>query len=246
MRASITPATMTLSFFTLTSMLPKEIKARMHDSSHFLIYTIISCSAILPGALIGLAIRYRTKKNDPPDWLRILYSILSFVISICWVKFTSDNIVEIIQLFNYITGLPKTFLGMTILAWGNSLGDTAADVELTKKGLGEMAVTGTQAGAVFNVLIGLGLGLTLKFMTSEATYVDFTIWKVTDGTLNENAILPMGLIICQLLVCFVILIGAIIKDYHIDIKTTYIQSVVYACCVVFLCIYVFLNLKALS
>ena len=143
MRASITPATMTLAFFTLTSMLPTEIKTRIDDSSHTLIYTIIGCSAILPGALVGLAIRYRTKKNDPPDWLRIVFSIGSFVISICWVKFTSDNIVEVIQLFNYATGLPIPFLGMTILAWGNSLGDTAADVELTRKGLGEMAITGT-------------------------------------------------------------------------------------------------------
>ena len=74
-------------------------------------------------------------------------------------------------------------------------------------------------------------------MTSEATTVDFTIWKVSDGSFNENAMLPMGLIICQLLVCFVIMIGAIIRDYNIDLKTTYLQVSVYGSFVIFLCIY---------
>ena len=223
LRAIITPATMTLAFFCLTSMLSKEIKERTKDPSSSLTYTIIGCSAILPGSLIGLAIRYRTKKNDPPDWLRILYSIFAFIMSVCWVKFTSDNIVDMLQLFNYVTGLPKTFFGLTILAWGNSLGDVGADVAMTKKGFGEMAITGTQAGAVFNVLMGLGLGLTLKFVTSDAGKVPYTIWKKDeDGnkTFNENAMLPMGLIICELGICTVILIGTIVRDYHIDVRNT--------------------------
>ena len=124
-----------------------------------------------------------------------------------------------LQLFNYVTGLPKTFFGLTILAWGNSLADMGADVAMTKKGFGEMAITGTQAGAVFNVLVGLGLGLTLKFLTSEARSVPYTIWK-QDGSFNENAMLPLGLIVCELGILVVIFVGTIMRDYHIDIKNT--------------------------
>ena len=96
MRACVTPATMPLAFFTLSEMLSKEIKKRIHDPKTPLIYTIISCCAILPGAIIGIFIRYRTKLHDPPDWLRIVYSFLAFIMSIAWIKFTSDNIVDML------------------------------------------------------------------------------------------------------------------------------------------------------
>lgn len=45
-------------------------------------------------------------------------------------------------------------LGLTLLAWGNCLGDMNADQAMAKKGFGEMAITGTMAGPLFNVLFG--------------------------------------------------------------------------------------------
>jgi len=116
--------------------------------------------------------------------------------SVVWIKFTTDNIVDILQLYNYVTTLPKTFFGLTILAWGNSLGDVSADTAMTKKGFGEMAITGTQAGPVFNVLLGLGLGLTVKFASSpNLKSVPFSLFE-ENGKFNQNAMLPLGLIIC--------------------------------------------------
>jgi len=40
-----------------------------------------------------------------------------------------------------------------------------ADVAMTKRGYGEMAVTGTLAGPIFNILAGLGLGQTLSIIS---------------------------------------------------------------------------------
>ena len=45
-------------------------------------------------------------------------------------------------------------LSLTFLAWGNSLGDMSADTAMTRKGFGEMAITATMAGPIFNILIG--------------------------------------------------------------------------------------------
>lgn len=59
--------------------------------------------------------------------------------------------------------MPTAFFGLTFLAWGNCLGDMSADVAMAKQGFGEMAITGTMAGPVFNVLVGMGLSMVLKF-----------------------------------------------------------------------------------
>ena len=48
-------------------------------------------------------------------------------------------------------------LGLTVLSWGNSIGDAFASIAISRKGFGEMAITGCIAGPVFNLLLGLGL-----------------------------------------------------------------------------------------
>ena len=76
--------------------------------------------------------------------------------SIMWISFTSDIVVDLLQLFGFILGLPKPLLGLTLLAWGNCLGDMNANVAMTKRGFGEMAITGCMAGPIFNILVGMG------------------------------------------------------------------------------------------
>jgi hypothetical protein len=52
--------------------------------------------------------------------------------------------------------------GRQVLAWGNSVGDLVADVVIARAGQPKTAVAGCYAGPLFNMLIGLGLALTIK------------------------------------------------------------------------------------
>lgn len=54
---------------------------------------------------------------------------------------------------------PNSIMGLTVLAWGNSMADWSSNVTMARKGLANMAITACFAGPVFNILIGLGLGL---------------------------------------------------------------------------------------
>jgi len=67
-----------------------------------------------------------------------------------------------------VSGIPFPLLQLTILAWGNSMGDMAADVSMTKKGFGEMAITATLAGPVFNTLMGMSLSNFASFASNNA------------------------------------------------------------------------------
>ena len=112
---------------------------------------------MIPGTILAIIVRLRTKQSEPPACLFTFYSIMAFVMSIAWINMISEFVVAMLKLFGYMTGIPFPLLQLTILAWGNCLGDMSADVAMTKKGFGEMAITATIAGPVFNTLIGMSL-----------------------------------------------------------------------------------------
>jgi sodium/potassium/calcium exchanger 6 len=87
----------------------------------------------------------------------MISSILCFVMSIAWINFTAGCIVNLLKAIGFMTGLPSSVLNLTVLGWGNSLGDMSADVAMTKKGFGEMAITATMAGPIFNIILGSAL-----------------------------------------------------------------------------------------
>lgn len=99
--------------------------------------------------------------------------------SIVWISFTSNFVVDLLWILGLIFGLPKSLLGLTLLAVGNCLGDMNANVAMTKKGFGEMAVTGCLAGPVFNVLFGLGLSTLFAFVRLPADEQTFywSLWE---------------------------------------------------------------------
>lgn len=77
----------------------------------------------------------------------------------------------------------------------------AADVAMTKKGFGEMAITGTMAGPVFNVYVGFGFSMFLKFVKMKDPFnetVPFSLYLIdSKGAKNFNvvSVLPLTLII---------------------------------------------------
>ena len=120
-------------------------------------YFYIGVAFIAVGSVAGLLVCCYVKNTQVPPWLLNLYALFGFLQSIAWINFASGSLVDLLQLFGFITTLPQALLSLTVLAWGNCLGDMVADVAMTKKGFGEMAITATVAGPIFNILISQGL-----------------------------------------------------------------------------------------
>lgn len=104
--------------------------------------------------------------------------------------------------FGVLLRIPGSILGITILAWGNSMGDLAADVTMAKKGLANMAITACYAGPIFNMLIGLGSGFSvlLQITGEEKKEVEMTS-SIDVGfvflTLNCILILGSGIFVTK-------------------------------------------------
>lgn len=149
-RASILPLTLPISFLYLQKYLTYETPQP---------YLWVCLGLLLPGLMISCYIRFKTTLSKPPPVIMTIYAVLGFVQAISWISFTSDIVINILEVLGCILQVPASVLGLTILAWGNCLGDMSADVAMTKKGFGEMAITGCMAGPIFNILMGLGLSL---------------------------------------------------------------------------------------
>jgi len=75
--------------------------------------------------------------------------------------------VALLEFLGVTLRIPNSIMGLTILAWGNSMADLSANVTMARKGLANMAITACFAGPLFNILIGLGAGFGLLITANQ-------------------------------------------------------------------------------
>lgn len=170
---------------------------------------------MFPATAISIFIGFCTKRTKAPENILFVFAIIAFVMSIQWVSFLSNFVVDLLAMLGLMLSLPKPLLGLTLLAWGNCLGDLNANVAMTKKGFGEMALTGCMAGPVFNVFCGLGASCVLMLINHPHDSIAFSLFDEKDGSLNTKAVLPFGLLCAEIPALIVIFSNALLNDYHI-------------------------------
>ncbi|KAK6042901.1 Sodium/calcium exchanger protein [Cooperia oncophora] len=93
--------------------------------------------------------------------------------SISWIYFISSEIVNVVTMFGVISQISHEVLGLTILAWSNSIGDLIADIAVVKQGYPRMAISASIGGPLFNLLIGFGLPFLIAKAKGRTVTIDF-------------------------------------------------------------------------
>lgn len=125
--------------------------------------------AYLTSALIGIVLGnmacVTTKSSTPPKKCLFPWLAGGFSMSVTWTYIIAEELVSLLISIGNIIGVSPSILGLTVLAWGNSLGDLIANGAMAKNGGvdgAQIAVSGCYAGPMFNILMGLGLPLVLS------------------------------------------------------------------------------------
>lgn len=122
----------------------------------------------LIGLVLGLMALHTTKKASPPKKCLFPWLAGGFLMSVLWTYIIAEELVGLLVSLGYVFGISPSILGLTVLAWGNSIGDLIANVAMAMNGGqdgAQIAISGCYAGPIFNTLAGLGLSLVVSAWT---------------------------------------------------------------------------------
>lgn len=111
---------------------------------------------------VGCAVIKFAPKEDAasvPLHYSLPIAFYGFGIAATWIDVISDQLVNLLEFIGVILRIPAPIMGMTVLAWGNSVGDYTTNGTLAQRGLADMSMAACFAGPTFNLLVGLGCGL---------------------------------------------------------------------------------------
>lgn len=89
-----------------------------------------------------------------------LVALYGFAMAAMWIDRLATEVVGLLRLLGVMGNVNPAVMGVTVLAWGNSLMDLINNTSMASCGGGgnSMAMTACYAGPLFNLLVGLGLG----------------------------------------------------------------------------------------
>ena len=102
-----------------------------------------------------------TRDDKAPKWYIILV-LIGFVATIAWLDLVGNECVAVLEVLGEITGIGATpsgsaILGITLLAWANSIGDFVADTAVARAGRPKMGVASVFGSPLLTACLGLGL-----------------------------------------------------------------------------------------
>ena len=162
----------------------------------------------------------------------LIICIYSIIMSIIWIWFIANILIDLLTTIANLINIPDIFLGMTILAYGNSTPDLILNLSFVKLGYGQMALSGSIAGPLFNILIGLGLPLIKMNIKKGTIGLDFF------NKQNLINILCLGFLFLN-----IITLGIHAKycKYNLDIKVAIIRFAFYFVFLTFICLFTFIK-----
>ncbi|XP_028902163.1 mitochondrial sodium/calcium exchanger protein isoform X2 [Zeugodacus cucurbitae] len=141
----------------------------------------LCCYTLLITIPITTYMLYTTRTDIPPNYhhTTALYGVAC---SIIIIYFSATESVEILRVIGIVTNRSDSFLGCTLQAWGNSIGDLVSTIALSRHGYPRMGYAACFGGPFFNSISSFGGVFIYQTFRKE------TPLFVPQGALGENCV----------------------------------------------------------
>ena len=112
---------------------------------------------IIIGAFCGAVILFLVTKSVRPPRGYSLLLLYNFVICFLFTSYAVDFVVDKILDITHKIHFPAAIAGLTIVAWGNSLGDIVSNCAVSRNGSPKLGVSACFGGQLMNLLLGVCL-----------------------------------------------------------------------------------------
>lgn len=110
----------------------------------------------------SLALLHFVLETESPKTEQMPILLVAFMMSVFWISTVAGELLNCLAAIGMLLEVHPSLLGLTVLSWGNSVGDLVADVAVARAGQPAMAMAGCFAGPMFNMLVGLGTALVMQ------------------------------------------------------------------------------------
>lgn len=140
------------------------ILLKQYEQPDFGSFPRYACAII--ASLCLTALLFFTSKLDKAPFYYKHFVYVAFFNCILWIYTEANEVVGLLTALGIMWGVPQAIMGLTFLAWANSVGDLVADISLARIGKAQTAVAACFGTPLLNLLVGTGIGCTMGILTT--------------------------------------------------------------------------------
>eukprot|EP00941_MAST-03F_sp_MAST-3F-sp1_P001458 g1458.t1 len=121
--------------------------------------------------IFGIFVYCKTDDENLPNFYLFLM-LIAFITTIAWLDMIGNECVALLEFFGSVTGVSstpsgRTLMGITVLAWANSIGDLVADTAVARAGQPKMGIASTFGAPLLTACLGVGLSSVVGSLLSS-------------------------------------------------------------------------------
>ena len=125
---------------------------------------------LLLGALASGGLWWATSATAAPRGLALLVGC-GFVQTIVWLNLLAQEMIALVEASGVLLGVSTSILGLTVIAFGNSVGDLVADSAAARGADARMAMAACFGSPLLMNMLGVGVSLSLRMLVTRGTPV---------------------------------------------------------------------------
>ena len=125
---------------------------------------------LLLGALASGGLWWATSATAAPRGLALLVGC-GFVQTIVWLNLLAQEMIALVEASGVLLGVSTSILGLTVIAFGNSVGDLVADSAAARGADARMAMAACFGSPLVMNVLGVGVALSLRMLTTNGAPV---------------------------------------------------------------------------